>query len=66
MSKFNGNKILVKKNYYKLTISQLSKWGVLYNELIMCKPSYDLFIDDKAFGFNKNWHKKILKKNNLF
>ena len=32
-----------------LTTKQLSKWGVKYHELIMGqKPSFDIFIDDKA------------------
>jgi len=25
----------------------------------MGKPSYDLFVDDKAYGFKKNWAKNI-------
>ncbi len=54
-----------KKQGFKLTSKQLKKWNVKYHKLILGKPSYDLFIDDKAFGFKKNWHlslKKILKK----
>ena len=31
-----------------LTISQLSSWGLEYDELICGKPHYDLFIDDKS------------------
>ena len=60
MGRFKGNKISVKKNYYKLTLSQLKKWKVNYHELILYKPSYDLFIDDKAYGFKKNWQKNFL------
>ena len=33
----------------------------MYHELILFKPSYDFFVDDKAIGFNHNWM-KILKK----
>ena len=61
MQKFKGNKLKVKKAYFAITYNQLKKWGVNYDELIMCKPSYDYFVDDKAYGFNQNWHKKILK-----
>ena len=64
-SSLKKNKIKVKKSYYKLTLSQLKKWKVNYHELILYKPSYDLFIDDKAYGFKKNWQKNfsnILKK----
>ena len=62
MGKFKGNKLLVKKNYLKLTKNQLSKWGVKYHKLILCKPSYDIFIDDKCFGYNLNWRRYVLKK----
>ena len=31
----------------------------MHHKLIMGKPSYDLFIDDKNFEFNKNWSKKL-------
>ena len=48
MGKFQGNKRLVKK-YYALTKNQLNDWGLKYNELIMCKTSYDLFVDDKTW-----------------
>jgi len=37
------------KDWHALTVEQLSHWGVKYNELIDTgKPSYDLFVDDKA------------------
>lgn len=45
-----------------LTKKQLKTWKVKYHKLIMCKPSYDLFIDDKNLGFRKDWHKIIKKK----
>jgi glycerol-3-phosphate cytidylyltransferase len=36
-------------NYNELTVSQLSSWGVKYDLLIdKGKPSYDVFVDDKA------------------
>jgi len=25
----------------------------------MGKPSYDLFVDDKAYGFDENWPRKL-------
>lgn len=37
-------------DYYDLTISQLKKWNCKYNKIMMGKPSYDVWIDDKA-----NW-----------
>ena len=48
-----------KKQGYKFTKNQLKKWNLKYNKLIMGKPSYDLFIDDKALGYKKNWIKKF-------
>ena len=49
----------------KFTKIQLEQWGLKYHKLIFGKPSYDIFIDDKCFGFKKNWtisFEKILKK----
>ena len=60
MGRFNGNKRKVLKNRVQ-TLNTLKKWNVKFNELIMCKPSYDIFIDDKAFGFSNKW-KKFFKK----
>lgn len=52
---------LAKKRGYELTQKQLKKWGVQYHELIFGKPSFDLFVDDKALGFKKTWGNDILK-----
>jgi len=35
-------------DYSELTALQLEKWGCLFSELRMSKPSYDIWIDDKA------------------
>lgn len=32
------------------THSQLASWGCKYDEIRMNKPSYDIWIDDKAFN----------------
>ena len=50
-----------KKRGYKFTHNQLVKWNVRFNKLIMGKPTYDIFIDDKALGFKKNWSSTIEK-----
>jgi len=64
-SKENIN--LAKKKGYKFTYDQLKKWNVKFHKLIFGKPSFDIFIDDKALFFKKNWQyhikKKFLKKN---
>ena len=42
------------------TEGQLFKWNVKYHKLIMGKPSYDLFVDDRVVNA-KVWN----KENNL-
>lgn len=37
-------------DYTELTLSQLAAWGCKYDELKMRKPSYDVWVDDKAFN----------------
>tara|TARA_X000000950_G_C13490601_1_gene487644 strand:- start:198 stop:548 length:351 start_codon:yes stop_codon:yes gene_type:complete len=59
----NRDKIsLAKKQGYKKTLSQLKKWKLSYDKLVFGKPSYDVFVDDKAYGFKKNWFKKFYIK----
>ena len=38
-----------------LTIKQLEDWGVKYDNLLMGKPSYDIYIDDKSFNVDTYW-----------
>jgi CMP-N,N'-diacetyllegionaminic acid synthase len=64
MGRNNQNIIKAKKQGYKFTQNQLKKWGVKYNEIIFGKPSYDIFVDDKAYGFRKNWFQDLKKINN--
>jgi glycerol-3-phosphate cytidylyltransferase len=47
MGKFKGDINTVYNTYYDKTESQLKKWGIKYNKLILGKPSFDFFIDDK-------------------
>jgi hypothetical protein len=67
MGRTNDNETRARALAYKLTMNQLKKWNVKYNKLIFGKPSYDIFVDDKAFGFSKNWVKIFSgnKPNNL-
>ena len=37
-------------DWTELTTHQLKDWGCKYHELIMKKPHFDYFIDDKAFN----------------
>lgn len=51
-----------KIDWHDLTVHQLKKWGVNYHELIdKNKPSYDIFIDDKAIN-SVDWRKSLTKK----
>jgi hypothetical protein len=59
MSKYKGNKKKIHKVYYEFTRDQLIFWGVKFHKLILCKPSYDIVIDDKSIFFKKNWTKEI-------
>ena len=61
MGRSKENVVLAKKRGLFLTKNQLKKWKVKYHHLIMGKPSYDLFVDDKAYGFDQNWPLKIKK-----
>ena len=45
-----------------LSKKQLKKWGLKYHVLYFGKPSYDLFVDDKALNFKKNWIKDLKNK----
>ena len=60
MGRFKESKRQVLKKKLE-TKKALRLWGVNYHKLIMCKPTYDLFIDDKTYGFSSNWKKNIFK-----
>ena len=55
MGRNNENVKLAKKQGFVMTKAQLKKWNINYHFLIMGKPSYDIFIDDKNLGFKNNW-----------
>lgn len=47
-----------KIDYHGLNVNQLNQWGVKYHYLIdKDKPSYDLFVDDKAIN-SKTWREQ--------
>ena len=50
-----------KKQGYKKTYNQLMSWGLKFHILKFGKPSFDVFVDDKNFQFNKMWYKKFSK-----
>tara|TARA_E500000178_G_scaffold335984_1_gene373481 strand:- start:45 stop:380 length:336 start_codon:yes stop_codon:yes gene_type:complete len=59
MGRNNDNIVLAKRQGYKKTFNQLKSWNLKFHKLIFGKPTFDLFIDDKSFGFKKNWKDKI-------
>tara|TARA_X000001036_G_scaffold286202_1_gene265889 strand:+ start:150 stop:509 length:360 start_codon:yes stop_codon:yes gene_type:complete len=50
------------KQGYKFTSNQLKKWKLNYTKLILGKPSYDIYIDDKNLEFKYNWRTNLEKK----
>lgn len=62
MGRNNENYAFVKKNYINETSKYLKKWGLNYHYLIMGKPTYDVFVDDKNYLFKKNWLSSFVKK----
>jgi hypothetical protein len=62
MGRSNEQASLAKKKGFKFTKKQLSDWGLKYDELIFGKPSYDLFVDDKNLGYEKNWLNLLKRK----
>ncbi len=55
MGRNNDNKIKAERAAKKITTYQLKKWGLKYHQIYFGKPSFDVMIDDKSFGFKKNW-----------
>jgi mannose-6-phosphate isomerase-like protein (cupin superfamily) len=41
-----------KVDYKELTIEQLNSWGVQYDDLLLGKPDYDVYLDDKSFNID--------------
>ncbi len=65
MGRFKENKTKVNKKLNETKIFLNEKCKLKYHQLIMGKPEYDLFIDDKNHNFNKNWSKNLEKKFNI-
>lgn len=39
-------------DYRDLTETQLKEWNVMYDDLILGKPDYDIYLDDKSFNID--------------
>lgn len=62
MGRCKGDLKKVKKKIMPLTLKQLKSWNVKYHKIYFGKPSFDLFIDDKALFFKKDWSKTLSRK----
>lgn len=51
------------KDYKELTVNQLALWNVVYDKLIIGKPDYDIYIDDKSFNVDSFW--PVPNRNNI-
>ena len=57
MGRYN-DKIPNRREIYIRISKQLNKFGIKYHKLFISKPSADIYVDDKAFGYNKSWIEK--------
>lgn len=48
MGRSNNNSEFANKEFYEMTRSQLTGWGVKFHDLFLGKPSGDIYIDDKG------------------
>lgn len=48
MGRSGNNRELAYELFYDLTLEQLKKWGVKFDELHLGKPHGDFYIDDKG------------------
>tara|TARA_R100000315_G_C5230822_1_gene141852 strand:+ start:117 stop:434 length:318 start_codon:yes stop_codon:yes gene_type:complete len=51
------------KDWTYVTANQLEEWGVKYSKLMMHKPSYDLWIDDRCININDYTKKHNIVEN---
>lgn len=52
MGRYNDASDKAIEKFYALTKMQLELWGCKYHELILGKPSGDIYIDDKGINAN--------------
>jgi hydroxymethylpyrimidine pyrophosphatase-like HAD family hydrolase len=53
------DKLKNKKELHLKISKQLKYFGIKYHKLFISKPSADIYIDDKGFGYDKSWIKKF-------
>lgn len=50
MGRHNNNQLLAIQEFYTVTQTQLESWGAKYHNLVLGKPSADLYVDDKGIS----------------
>src|SRR3990167_1901435 len=58
MNRFHNDEQKCYTSYYNMTKVQLGMWGCKYDELIMGKKPYDMWIDNKSFN-DKEYFKDV-------
>ena len=53
------------KQGYSFTKEQINSWGLNYHNLLLGKPTYDIFVDDRTDNFKKNWYINFKKRNKI-
>ena len=53
MGRNNNNAALAINQFYSLTEKQLEEWGAKHHQLILGKPSADVYVDDKGIRDGK-------------
>ncbi len=56
MGTLNGDVAKVYDTWYEFTKNQLIEWGLRYHQLILGKPTADVYIDDKSMNID-DWLK---------
>ena len=52
-------------DHRELTLKQLAEWNIQYDELLMGKPDYDIYIDDKSFNVDSFWPVPPIQQSNI-
>ena len=55
----SNDKIRNKKTVRQKISKQLKIFGIKYHKLFISKPSADIYIDDKGYGYDKKWVKEF-------
>jgi mannose-6-phosphate isomerase-like protein (cupin superfamily) len=53
-------------DHTELTKKQLNMWGIKHDELMMGKPNYDVYIDDKSFNVDTHWKSPLIHRHNTY